>query len=574
MAHLCVHKVSLASGVGTVIVILGIVLGWYGFPYVFNKNVAQRISLFPGSEAMQRWMEIPFPLEFKVYFFNVTNADRIQEGERPELQEVGPYVFDLYKTKVNVSYNKVNDTLDYYTQNKYFFNHKKSFPRKEKDILVLVNVPLMATATMVERLFPVGLSFLDKAVPYLFPNITNMFITASAKEFMFDGVLVNCSYAVGPAMPVCNGMRGKLPQTVVPVPDSKDFKFSFFKHKNETLEGPFKIFGGNKDIFKMGQIIEYKSSNNLIMWESNSTCSQLKGTDSTVFPPISDLNNDIFIYIPDICLSLAAIYKNKTIINDMTMYRYESSDKNFADENSVPENQCRCRQNEEGSGPPVCLKQGAIDASNCQGAPVIFTQPHFLDADPEYTQYPEGLSPDREKHLTFVILEPKTGVPVIGRKRMQMNIFLRKIEDITLLTNISEGLLPIAWVEEGGELNEESLEKLEDMYYILHSLDVIKWIIISIGILVLFAAMILYAKYRGFFCFNGNQVSEFSYGVNTFHVEGKMNHDRTKSSVFGLPTTNRNGGLESGDDIQTISSNIIHPDGKLNENLSNSVLPS
>lgn len=83
---------------------------------------------------------------------------------------------------------------------------------------------------MVERLFPVGLSFLDKAVPYLFPNITNMFITASAKEFMFDGVLVNCSYAVGPAMPVCNGMRGKLPQTVVPVPDSKDFKFSFFKH--------------------------------------------------------------------------------------------------------------------------------------------------------------------------------------------------------------------------------------------------------------------------------------------------------------------------------------------------------
>lgn len=127
---------------------------------------------------------------------------------------------------------------------------------------------------------------------------------------------------------------------------------------------------------------------------------------------------------------------------------------------------------------------------------------------------------------------------------------------------------------QGGELNEESLEKLEDMYYILHSLDVIKWIIISIGILVLFAAMILYAKYRGFFCFNGNQVSEFSYGVNTFHVEGKMNHDRTKSSVFGLPTTNRNGGLESGDDIQTISSNIIHPDGKLNENLSNSVLPS
>lgn len=55
------------------------------------------------------------------------------------------FFYSLYKTKVNVSYNKVNDTLDYYTQNKYFFNHKKSFPRKEKDILVLVNVPLMVS---------------------------------------------------------------------------------------------------------------------------------------------------------------------------------------------------------------------------------------------------------------------------------------------------------------------------------------------------------------------------------------------------------------------------------------------
>lgn len=38
--------------------------------------------------------EVPFPLDFKIYLFNITNKDEVQTGGKPKLQQVGPYYFE------------------------------------------------------------------------------------------------------------------------------------------------------------------------------------------------------------------------------------------------------------------------------------------------------------------------------------------------------------------------------------------------------------------------------------------------------------------------------------------------
>lgn len=35
--------------------------------------------------------ELPFPLTFNVYLFNITNPDHVQTGDIPKLQQIGPY---------------------------------------------------------------------------------------------------------------------------------------------------------------------------------------------------------------------------------------------------------------------------------------------------------------------------------------------------------------------------------------------------------------------------------------------------------------------------------------------------
>lgn len=57
-------------------------------------GVFQQVSLKPGSEMRGMYLKIPFPLNFNVYMFNVTNVAEVQNGDSPILNEIGPYCFE------------------------------------------------------------------------------------------------------------------------------------------------------------------------------------------------------------------------------------------------------------------------------------------------------------------------------------------------------------------------------------------------------------------------------------------------------------------------------------------------
>ena len=44
--------------------------------------------------------------------FNITNKDEILQGAKPELQEVGPFVYDINTEKVNITFYE-NGTASY-----------------------------------------------------------------------------------------------------------------------------------------------------------------------------------------------------------------------------------------------------------------------------------------------------------------------------------------------------------------------------------------------------------------------------------------------------------------------------
>lgn len=57
-------------------------------------NFFQQTALRKRNEMRTIYLKIPFPLDFKIYFFNVTNPDEVTKGEKPKLQEVGPYGYE------------------------------------------------------------------------------------------------------------------------------------------------------------------------------------------------------------------------------------------------------------------------------------------------------------------------------------------------------------------------------------------------------------------------------------------------------------------------------------------------
>ena len=57
------------------------------------KKKLQKVALKQGWEMRGIWSKFPFELRNEFYIFNVTNSEAIANGEKPILQEVGPFVY-------------------------------------------------------------------------------------------------------------------------------------------------------------------------------------------------------------------------------------------------------------------------------------------------------------------------------------------------------------------------------------------------------------------------------------------------------------------------------------------------
>lgn len=63
--------------------------------YFETLHFLQQLKLTPGTQMRDMFTEVPFPLDFKIYVFNVTNKDEVNVGGKPKLQEIGPFYFEL-----------------------------------------------------------------------------------------------------------------------------------------------------------------------------------------------------------------------------------------------------------------------------------------------------------------------------------------------------------------------------------------------------------------------------------------------------------------------------------------------
>ncbi|KAJ4443736.1 hypothetical protein ANN_05514, partial [Periplaneta americana] len=81
--------------------------------------------------------------------------------------------------------------------------------------------------------------------------------------------------------------------------------------------------------------------------------------------------------------------------------------------------------------------------------------------------------------------QQKTGTPLRGAKRMQFNMFLTRIEQLTVLTNVSEGLFPLLWIEEGAELDDKNLALVKKLYTAMFIMKVMKWVLLAAGVLLM-----------------------------------------------------------------------------------------
>ncbi|XP_054733548.1 sensory neuron membrane protein 2 isoform X3 [Anastrepha obliqua] len=327
-----IHWSLIVSFIGLLTAALGAYCGWFLFPSMVDKKVEESVIIADGSEQYKRFVQLPQPLTFKVYIFNVTNAQKIQQGAIPIVEEVGPYVYRQYRRKKVKHFSRDGSKISYVQDTRFEFDEEASAPYTQSDRIVVLNMHMNAFLQVFEReitdIFQgfanrlnhrlnhtPGVRILKRLMerirgkqPYkwlnsIFADILNdvksvlqigendpglslllvhlnanlkavfndpksMFLDTTVREFLFDGVRF-CINTNGIAKAICNQIKEGGSKTIRELSDGS-LAFSFFNHKNGTGKEVYEVHTGKGDAQRVLEIQKLDDSHNLQVWLNGS----------------------------------------------------------------------------------------------------------------------------------------------------------------------------------------------------------------------------------------------------------------------------------------------------------------
>lgn len=411
--------------ISLLVVVIGAVVFVF-FPRLVDMIINSEIVLKEESHTFKWWKKPPVNPVMRIYVYNVTNADEfLNNGAKPVLDELGPYVYVETWEKVNLTFND-NNTVSF-NQRKVFMFDRNQSAGDEEDMVVVPNIPMLSATSQSKH-----------AARFLRLAMASIMDILKVKPFV--------EVSVGQLLWGYEDPLLKLAKDVVPKDQKLPYEeFGLMYGKNGTSQDRVTIFTGSDDITHYGLIDRFNGNSSLLHWKTNK-CNLLNGSDGSIFPPHITMDTTLHVYDKDLCRLLPLRFdKEVDTAGGVKGYRFVPPENVFADVKTNPENECFC------PGGPPCAPHGFFNVSLCQyDSPVLLSFPHFYLADQKYRTAVEGVSPpDKEKHQFFLDVQPQMGVALQARARVQINLAVSQVVDIKQVATFPDIVFPIMWFEDG-----------------------------------------------------------------------------------------------------------------------------
>jgi hypothetical protein len=353
-----------------------------------------------------------------IHIFNITNMDDLLHRQtKPVVQDLGPFVFEEFRQKVNYSFSQDRNKLRYFQKRTWMFRPDLT-PGGESSLDQIVNhinVPLLSA----------GQFALKMNEPFFFYAVnrfqeeanSSLYMKHSVRELLFEGYsdpLIEASGGLFPDMPFD--------------------KFGWFYKKNESYirDGEFEMDTGKDDVSKLGYLIKWRNMSSLSNFDPKSQCASFEAVSAGDFQPpslfSSEDRNSIKIFVPEICRSFKLeIDRNKNQSRVFSLNTRRFSGGSVFDYN-IDENKCYCNDG--------CLPNGIANISSCVfDSPTVISFPHFTRADKSLLDDIDGLHPNEEKYPLFMDLFDEIGLPAKVDISLQINVFLTKDDRLNYSRN-------------------------------------------------------------------------------------------------------------------------------------------
>lgn len=472
MAWSTKKRVIVASIVGWGLVIIGVVM----IPVmeiVIKNKIEDTVVIREGGEVYEYWLDPPVPIYLQIYMFNLTNQEEFLNGAKPSLVQVGPYSYSERRVKFNISWNE-NGTVTYRQKRIFHFLRNMSVG-DDTDLFVSANPVYWALYNALKQENP--------KVRRMVNFLTELFeehplCTRPVKELIwgYEDEILKAAKGIDP----------KWFYTDI---------IGYFINKNDTDDGVYTVNTGAKEISTLGVIDKYNGSSYLNFW-STKWANMVNGSDGTLGPPYSSKDSVLYSFSSDICRSVPGVFKKEVETpQGIGLWRFGAPPNALGNSTENPDNVGFCT--------PNCLGSGLYNISNCQtvdffNVPGALSLPHFLFGDRRYIDAVVGLNPNEEEHNPVVDFEPYTGLVLQAFKRLQVNMHLEPIANVSETLGIKPVFLPVFWLNESAVIDDKNAKKFYQLLFtpllVIHIMEIL---LISLGALILIVTVIYgVCKYR------------------------------------------------------------------------------
>ncbi|KAL7302086.1 hypothetical protein TKK_0005315 [Trichogramma kaykai] len=414
-------------------------------PISMRKILRHEVALKKGWPMRGLWEKYPFPLLFHIYVFNVTNPTSVSRGEKPALQQIGPFVYDEWIEKTSVQDHEEDDSVSYLSKRTYRFNAARSKNYTGDEEVVIPHLFAVGLINGVLRMKPDSIILVAPALDSILRKPESAFARVKVRDLLFDGLLIDCNVEDFAGAIACKEIADRYEHLRLKLVGKKLYALSFLGTENGTTTlARVRVKRGIRDLQDLTKIVSYDNRTKLDVWDDEG-CDRLHGTDGSLFHPFLDRGGreHLTTYTPQFCRSLVARFEAKVGLRaGVQLLRYTTD--LGVDGLGTAEHKCYCP-----GGRIACPRRGVFDLFKCQGQPLVISNPHFYLADPAFLgAIGSGLEPDKAKHAIEIDVDPLLGTPVRARLRFQLNIQLQPVQEVPLVQRFPEALLPLVWVDE------------------------------------------------------------------------------------------------------------------------------
>lgn len=463
------HETCIVGGKSVAVLFtVGVILVMAGgtfYPLIdraIQDKIDEKLVLKPDSSGYAAWKapgkEPSVPIYMQFFVFDVVNFEEVRKGQKPLVEQKGPYSYREYREKQNITWDGKNSTVSYNERTWFVFDPSTSCGTCDpaNDYVHTVNLPLITLAEMTKKYKDI----------FKWRLLVSLLFDAF-KEKLFSRRKVN---------DLLWGYPDPILQEYLDFIEKHHLNFLpkmnpyIALQPNNSFSGWTQVHTGAHSISELEAWTEWKGKSDVGVWKTPYG-NMINGTDGTQFAPGTSSLDTLYVFVTNLCRSLYLTYQTSVKVQGISALKYTTPAKLFLNATLNEDNEAFC--------PHGCYPSGILDVSVCQDSPislpVFVSAPHFYLGDQALVEAVDGLSPNPEDHATFLSVEPHTGLPIHSMKRLQINALIEPVKDITETEGIPKLFLPIIYINETAKIDSSTGKLLQEKVLrpltIVHSVE-------------------------------------------------------------------------------------------------------